>query len=536
VLCLGYNTAKYIGFSIFIAYFRRKRVYSLSKKSDINSLYKPKIFDVLRTFSAEEFKEFGRFVRSEYFNRNKKAALLFEAIKDYYPLFTSTQLEKERLFIKISPKKFNDSTMRNMFSALIRLAGQFIAIEKLKTNTAVWNDNLLLGLMQRNLTSLTKIVLDKQEQELKSLNGVESGSFLNRYYHEINKYNFSILDGKVIKLKHVKAQLIKLRDSGVFITIHFIMELVSNQINLFLTTGKFNVSDMSDLTEKILQDFELEAAYKKLKNKTEYGFILALYIKLLRSFAHPENHKLFIDYRHCVDKYINRLGPDEISFHYSRIISYVTLKITQFPSNSQYLDELFELHEIIINNGYYLNSKVTYIPASLYRNIIQIALRSNQIGWLVKFMAKAPGLLAPQHSESMLNYGNALAAYETGKPDLALDTMHKISLDNFIYKYDLYNLRIKIFFDKGNYETLVDTIHAYMIFIKNDPLQTKRRKDENRNFAKYIKRLAEFREGTGKIDINFHRHKLDENELVANKPWLEEKYEEVINGRIAKAV
>ena len=513
-----------------------KRAYSLSNKSDINSLYKPKIFDVLRTFSAEEFKSFGRFVHSAYFNRNRKAALLFEAIKDYYPLFTSTHLEKERLFIKISPRKYNDSTMRNLFSALINLVEQFIAIEKLKTNTAVWNDNLLLGLMQRNLSSLTKIVLDKQEQGLKTLNGVESGSFLNRYYHEINKYNFSILDGKVIKLKHIKAQLIKLRDSGVFITIHFIMELVSNQINLFLTTGKFNVSDMSDLTEKILQDFELEATYKKLKNKTEYGFILALYIKLLRSFAHPENHKLFIDYRRSVNKYINRLGPDEISFHYSRIISYVTLKIAQFPSNFQYLNELFELHEIIINNGYYLNSKVTYIPVSLYRNIVQIAIRSNHIGWLAGSMAKAPGLLAPQRSESMINYGSALLAYETGRPDHSLEAVHKISLDNFIYKYDLYNLRLKIFFDKGNYESLLDMIHTYMIFIKKDRLQTTRRKAENRNFVKYLKYLAEFREGAGKADINFHRHKLAENELVSNKPWLEEKYEDVLNGRIAKAV
>ena len=82
-----------------------------------------KAIDLLRTFSEAEFKEFGNFTASPYFNREIVQVKFYELLKKYYPDFTAKTFTKEQVYSKLYPgKTFSDGVMRNILSKTLELA------------------------------------------------------------------------------------------------------------------------------------------------------------------------------------------------------------------------------------------------------------------------------------------------------------------------------------------------------------------------------------------------------------------------------
>src|SRR2546428_7800051 len=90
-------------------------------------MVKSKAIDIIRTFTPVEFKEFGKFVRSPYFNENRKLAELHGLLKRYYPDFSRKSFTKENLYVKLfGGRKYNDGTMRKLLSGMHILAERYM--------------------------------------------------------------------------------------------------------------------------------------------------------------------------------------------------------------------------------------------------------------------------------------------------------------------------------------------------------------------------------------------------------------------------
>src|SRR4030095_1171912 len=91
-----------------------------------------KIIKFLSLFTKEEFKKFGLFVSSPYFNRLNNVTRLYAILKKYHPDFKSKSLTKENIYKKIFPgQKYDDVKIRALFSYLLALAEKFIASQVL---------------------------------------------------------------------------------------------------------------------------------------------------------------------------------------------------------------------------------------------------------------------------------------------------------------------------------------------------------------------------------------------------------------------
>ncbi len=61
-------------------------------------MQKSSLITILRTLTPQEFREFGEFVKSPYFNKNEKVITLYNVLKKYFPGFDSGSLTKEKVF------------------------------------------------------------------------------------------------------------------------------------------------------------------------------------------------------------------------------------------------------------------------------------------------------------------------------------------------------------------------------------------------------------------------------------------------------
>ncbi len=110
-----------------------------------------KLVQLLRTFSKDEFRSFGKFVRSPYFYKDKSVIKLYKALKQFYPAFNSGRLKKSFVFEKMFPEKqYSDSQMKYLMSEMFSMGKRFLSYNNLEKDSFELNIRLLKELNSRN--------------------------------------------------------------------------------------------------------------------------------------------------------------------------------------------------------------------------------------------------------------------------------------------------------------------------------------------------------------------------------------------------
>jgi len=82
-----------------------------------------KLFKILRTFNPREFKNFGKFLNSPFFNESKKLISYYNFLKQYYPLFDINIHSLIKYFTKIyTNEEFNRKKLGDLSYQLDKLA------------------------------------------------------------------------------------------------------------------------------------------------------------------------------------------------------------------------------------------------------------------------------------------------------------------------------------------------------------------------------------------------------------------------------
>ena len=122
-----------------------------------------KLILLFRHFSAEELNSFEHFLLSPYFNQSEKLLKFFRAIKPYHPSFDSKKLEKEKVYKTLHSKSvYNDSTMRELISELLKLAKVFLANEELRKNKLRASEMRYNWLSERRVEKLLEAEVEMQ--------------------------------------------------------------------------------------------------------------------------------------------------------------------------------------------------------------------------------------------------------------------------------------------------------------------------------------------------------------------------------------
>jgi hypothetical protein len=83
---------------------------------EVRLMIKSKAIDIISTFEAKEFNEFGKFINSPFFNTNSKLVELYSLLKKNFPSFSKKSFNKENIYKNLFPgKNYNDSTMKAAF-------------------------------------------------------------------------------------------------------------------------------------------------------------------------------------------------------------------------------------------------------------------------------------------------------------------------------------------------------------------------------------------------------------------------------------
>ena len=128
------------------------------------------LLGMLGKFTPKEFKEFGEFVKSPFFNKNIHVKQLYDYLKKFYPEFDDKKLDKEIVFKNIfEEKKYNDGFLRTVIYNMGKLAEDYLAYINFRKDDLNRGINLLKELNERKLEKVFLKYYSEIEEDIDSL-------------------------------------------------------------------------------------------------------------------------------------------------------------------------------------------------------------------------------------------------------------------------------------------------------------------------------------------------------------------------------
>lgn len=491
-------------------------------------MIKHNIFSLLKTFTPAEIERFGDFVNSPYFNQRKKPAILYREIIKSYPLFNNTNFARKSLYKKIfNLPVYKDSSLRNLFANLLNLAEEFISIENFRKGKLNSSNYLLEELIIRDQPSLIIKKVKKIESDLVESGKIDFNYLLSRCQFERNLFNFRTMHEKIVSKRKIYPQIETLNIFGIYLTAYFTIEIITQYLNVIVYAEKFNTNGIPGLINEIIESFNIKRIYEAIKGKNECDIVLELYLALHRAFSDFEIINNYHEYKSLVGKYHTLLSNEELYFHYFAMISYCIIKAKEPEFKDIFREELLMLYKEELENEYYKNRKTNFLPETLFRDILFLSIRLKKHELLKRLVTEFSLKLSPEERPNMFNFASSFYNYEKGNLGASLKYLNNIKLDYFIYKYDVKNLTMRIYYDLNYYEEVLSLIHSYRELLRKDEFLSNNRKLRHRNFIGILGRMTLIKGKNSDDDPGFLKKKILSSN-VSYKNWLLERINELI--------
>lgn len=479
------------------------------------------LLNILSKLTVKEYKEFGEFVNSPFFNKNKNVKKLYDFLKKFHPEFSNKKLTKEHIHEKIFGKSvYNDGYMRTVIYNLGKLAEDYLAY----INTR-------------------KDDLDRGISLLKELNERKLEKVFLRYYSEIED----------------DLEKIKYRGPGYYLKKY----LLQNEMEMYMDWSKFKHKDYKNYTDKTITyiDDDLTSYYLS-KALNHYRFLLdkANYeqIEYKYDFIDHIIEYLLAKENHFVDKPKIRLHLYEVLLLKEEDEKYYTIlkdilvndkdqlnhsdryslhNILQsycvnmeYRKNKDYLEERFELYKICVKQGLYAASEHLYFDDLVFGNIAKTAITYGSLDWAEEFIDSHYKKLSPESRELVVNYSLARLKFAKKEYEDALRHLSQIrSVRHIQYKLPIRDLTLMLYYELMQSSQAYYQIDSYRHFLTNN----KKSLSENRferisNFLKYYTRIIKLKEKGNKAELRDLKSELDKCKNVLERKWLCEKVKELV--------
>jgi hypothetical protein len=420
-------------------------------------MHSTNLFEIISTFSKEEFKEFGDLVKSPFFNTNKSLIALYEHIRKYFPDLSNKSLIKEKTFKKLFPgEKYNDNRMRLLIHRMNLLAEEYLLQIKGR-ELDYWQKIFLLGeLKSRRLYS----TYNKNLKEAKRLNQ-EKNKNTNEYYFVQFTLENQDLGAQVSKNldaneKAILKEKLNLANSSMYC--FSILNIL--KYSLFIENIKYRMK--VDLHESMLEEV---LHYIKHHDYSAHPIIM-IYYYLNLLVREPDAEENYIYAKTIFFENENEIHTFDSMNIYINLENYLS-KLSR-RDHTRLKNELFDLYMSRLDKGNYKLGG--YMPNQLFKRIVRVSILKGDREFAEKFILKYKKDLKPDLKDSALSYSNALVSFHNKEFRKVLELLSVAYTEDLSHKIDVKNLTLLTLFELEDFHSLKLSLDSYRHFLKNNKI------------------------------------------------------------------
>jgi len=464
------------------------------------------LIESLRTLDKNEIKEFGKFIRSPYFNNRSEVIRFFNYIKKFFPEFKSNELKEEIIFKNVYPdKKYSSVMTRKLISLTLNLLLDFLTLEDFKENKNDYNVKMLDMLRKRKLPALFQ---KRSRITGKNLNI----STLDIYYYEQKLKFTSIQNGYFLN-----------SDESSFVD--GLQNELNDLIEFFLTGVILQYIRLSEWSRQLNKKFDLKfydeiLKYMSADDEREVTLYSMYFNMLMLLNTEDENYfkKLIISR----DTLKAKLG--KIDDYNVQIVSmqYCHKKVQKgYP---EYRKQMFEITKKLLAADLIPDG---FIEPYFFTNIVRNASLLNEFDWLDNFLSEYKHRLNPELSDEITNYSQAMIESAKGNFEKSLMHFSKIKIERSNMKLDMKNLLIIIYYELNFIEELISLIDTNKHFLQRDRSVSDSYRQVSLLLMNFVSELIKIKSSNKKISTHGLRKEIEKSDYFIFKEWLLKKAEEL---------
>lgn len=478
-----------------------------------------KALQILFTLTKDEFANFSRFVGSPFFNRSKDLVKLNDFLKPYYPDFQEDKISFEKIYKKIYPgKKFNEGTLRNLFSEFNNLAEQFLGYVNYK-NSFEYNFNILremnVRFLDKNFEKNYSNALLKNEKT-PDMYGKKS---LNKYFLKNEKMIFNRNRGNEHENKFLGSCFESLL---VFVLKDFYEKQGAwSRIDYF-----FNLSGRANILEKFAELTDITGLINFIKeNKGENFDEIELYHALYTAHINKDgniegNYQKAFDLFKAIEK---KLTKEEVYYIYVWLGIIIEYNIQVEDKKLMYT--LVNLRKEMADK--FITSKMRgTIRAAEFKDILDTVLLVKDLNWAKKFLDTKIEFVDESIKIDFYHLYKARIFFYEQKFNESNEELAKVMSNNIMVKLDIKFLRLLNYYELGYNESAISAIEAFKQFLKRNDFVSNDIKTHNVKFAAIYIKLIRKKAGFD-IDMDLLNKEIMEEPHPRFKVWLIKKCKEL---------
>ncbi len=478
-------------------------------------LKKTKLIQLLQTFSAEEFRDFGKFINSPFHNESPKMRIMYSYLKNYFPVFEHKDCSKEKLFsVLYSEKiKYDDTKLRERFSDMLKLAEQYLSMIDYMDDRVTFKRHTLNQYAKRSL----RVHFDKKYKEIqdeleKTL--VKNNHYFYNYYLQV-KDKWIPMEGEKLMLKRIPL----FDHAGVEIDsfLRFFLSKMLKYYTIFsgmerLLNYKFEYK-LYDTVMKFVEEGDFES----------YPSIIGFYL-LLKLNENTNNDYYFYKLKELVIRHHDKFEIKDISLLYTGLLNNA-IRLSSIGKH-EYKTECFEINKLSLNSGIYPTESGWMRWASFIFSV-QTAIDVGEFDWARKYINDYSEKLAPEFREISVLYVNSRLLFAEKKYRDALKVISRVKpkkLDHNAYLRTR-TLLSQIYFEIQDYENILTLIDSFKHYLSSQPMITEREAVKYSNFMNALQKLTLLSINTDEFSIIKLEKEINSftDYNISHRSWLLEK-------------
>ncbi|MFN0037651.1 MAG: hypothetical protein ACKVUS_21525 [Saprospiraceae bacterium] len=402
------------------------------------------LWEAFASLTSAEAREFGKFVRSPFFNARQQPILLFDYLD---ACRRAALLPNEPDAAAFLNKAAGGVKVRQANSALLALLEKYLAYGEKFQDEGRAKIRLAAAYRKRNLGKHFNITLREARQSREHQPWRHAD-----YFHDLNlveweRYQFDT--------GTLRTEVFNLQATSDLMDTAF----VARKLRLACLAASHQTVFKAEYRIGLLNEILAYTESENLLGTPAVGLYYFCY-KFQTDLAGAEGH--FEQFRVLLAASAEAFPPDELRTLYLLAINFGIKKINQ--SAEGWLRATFDLYQgalarkLLLENG--------QISRFAFNNIIAIALRVGELDWAEQFILEHKSLLERQWREVTASLGLARVAYARRDFKTALLNLQRSDYKDLLNNLAAKTLQLKIFYESGEFDLLENHLKGMKNYIR----------------------------------------------------------------------
>jgi hypothetical protein len=356
-------------------------------------MHQTRLIQFLKLFSPEENKRFASFLQSPYYNTSDKMIQFFGILEPHHPDYDSPKLEKEKVYARMYGKgKYNDQTMRDLSSDMLRLAKLFAATEQFQKDEPETALHRYTWLREKNAVKFRQQENEQRGKMIEKMKLRDLNYYRHRWLHDYHQFEQTA--ARYVGAEHKLLEGFDITAHIRSLSRYYVLSFFETYIYLPALAKIYNRPEDEKLINHI---FEIAKDYLG-KGDAAIDLYYNCY-QLLRT----DDEKYYFELKDALFENSDTISPTlklELAIN---LENYGMAKIRQGEKHFGY--QVIQIFRFEVENG--LCMKDGEIDKALYQNIAGIGVETNELDWVENFVEEYKKYLSPDYREEVYSYAKA---------------------------------------------------------------------------------------------------------------------------------